>query len=43
MADSEIPVTDGFREAMRRVASTVNIITICVDGHPMGLVATAMS
>jgi flavin reductase (DIM6/NTAB) family NADH-FMN oxidoreductase RutF len=32
-----------FRQAMRRVASTVNIITICVDGHPMGITATAMS
>jgi len=28
---------------MRRVASTVNIITICVDGRPMGITATAMS
>jgi flavin reductase (DIM6/NTAB) family NADH-FMN oxidoreductase RutF len=32
-----------FRQAMRRVASTVNIITICVDGRPMGITATAMS
>ncbi len=28
---------------MRRVASTVNVITICVDGQPMGITATAMS
>jgi flavin reductase (DIM6/NTAB) family NADH-FMN oxidoreductase RutF len=28
---------------MRRVASTVNVITICVDGEPMGITATAMS
>jgi flavin reductase (DIM6/NTAB) family NADH-FMN oxidoreductase RutF len=25
------------------VASTVNVITICVDGQPMGITATAMS
>ena len=37
------PVTDAFRQAMRRVASTVNVITICVDGTPMGITATAMS
>ena len=34
---------DSFRQAMRRVASTVNVITICVDGQPMGITATAMS
>jgi flavin reductase (DIM6/NTAB) family NADH-FMN oxidoreductase RutF len=33
----------GFRQAMRRVASTVNVITICVDGEPQGITATAMS
>lgn len=33
----------GFRQAMRRVASTVNVITICIDGQPMGITATAMS
>ena len=43
-----IPETDpqlasGFRQAMRRVASTVNVITICVNGEPMGITATAMS
>ena len=32
-----------FRQAMRRVASTVNVITICVGGAPMGITATAMS
>ena len=36
-------LTDDFRQAMRRVASTVNVITICVDGAPMGITATAMS
>ncbi len=34
---------DGMKQAMRRVASTVNVITICVDGEPMGITATAMS
>src|SRR5690242_7435396 len=32
-----------FRQAMRRVASTVNVISICVDGQPMGITATAVS
>jgi flavin reductase len=32
-----------YRQAMRRVASTVNVITICVGGQPMGITATAMS
>jgi flavin reductase (DIM6/NTAB) family NADH-FMN oxidoreductase RutF len=36
-------VSDSFRQAMRRVASTVNVISICVDGKPMGITATAMS
>ena len=37
------PVSDDFRAAMRRVASTVNVITVCVAGEPMGITATAMS
>ncbi|HYN46069.1 MAG TPA: flavin reductase family protein [Allosphingosinicella sp.] len=32
-----------FKEAMRRVASTVNVISICVDGKAMGITATAVS
>ena len=32
-----------FKQAMRRVASTVNVITICVGGEPKGITATAMS
>ena len=32
-----------YRLAMRRVASTVNVISICVDGQPMGITATAVS
>lgn len=33
----------GFRQAMRRVASTVNVISIRVGGQPMGITATAVS
>jgi flavin reductase len=36
-------LTDAFRQAMRRVASTVNVISLCVDGESMGITATAMS
>ena len=43
MIPTEEQLTQGFRQAMRRVASTVNVITICVDGNPMGITATAMS
>ena len=34
---------EDFRQAMRRVASTVNVISIMVDGQPMGVTATAVS
>ena len=37
------PTALAFRQAMRRVASTVNVITIRLDGRPMGITATAMS
>lgn len=40
---TETQLTEDFRQAMRRVASTVNVITICADGKPMGITATAMS
>jgi len=43
MDDSDPQLVDAFRQAMRRVASTVNIITVCVEGTPMGITATAMS
>jgi flavin reductase (DIM6/NTAB) family NADH-FMN oxidoreductase RutF len=43
MTDTDLPLNQGFRAAMRRVASTVNVITICVAGEPMGITATAMS
>jgi flavin reductase len=36
-------LTQDFKQAMRRVASTVNVITVCVGGEPMGITATAMS
>src|SRR5687768_7752489 len=36
-------LNNAFRQAMRRVASTVNVISICVDGEPLGITATAVS
>ena len=42
-APGEPPLADLFRQAMRRVAATVNVVTICVDGQLMGMTATAMS
>jgi flavin reductase (DIM6/NTAB) family NADH-FMN oxidoreductase RutF len=41
--ETDPALAGSFKEAMRRVASTVNVITICVDGEPMGITATAMS
>ena len=41
--ETDPQLAGSFRQAMRRVASTVNVITICVDGQPMGITATAMS
>ena len=42
--ETAAPTLDqGFRQAMRRVASTVNVISICVDGQPLGITATAVS
>ena len=43
MIETDPQLSAGFRQAMRRVASTVNVITICVGGEPMGITATAMS
>lgn len=43
MIESDPMLTDSFRQAMRRVASTVNVISLCVNGEPMGITATAMS
>ena len=43
MIESDPQLIDGFRQAMRRVASTVNVISICTGGVPMGITATAVS
>jgi len=43
MIESDPALTDSFRQAMRRVASTVNVISICVEGEAMGITATAVS
>ena len=43
MIEADQDLVHDFRQAMRRVASTVNVITICVGGTPMGITATAMS
>ncbi|HEX8225302.1 MAG TPA: flavin reductase family protein [Allosphingosinicella sp.] len=43
MATPGADLSNEFKQAMRRVASTVNVITVCVDGEPMGITATAMS
>ncbi len=43
MTQVDLALPETFRQAMRRVASTVNVITICVGGEPMGITATAMS
>ena len=43
MGDVHDDTSEGFRQAMRRVASTVNVITICPRAEPMGITATAMS
>ena len=43
MIEGDEQLTQSFRQAMRRVASTVNVITICASGEPQGITATAMS
>jgi flavin reductase len=43
MSGTDPALTEAFKQAMRRVAATVNVITICVDGKPMGITATAVS
>ena len=43
MTDAGTALGESFRNAMRRVASTVNVISIYVDGQPMGITATAVS
>jgi flavin reductase (DIM6/NTAB) family NADH-FMN oxidoreductase RutF len=43
MIETDPQLADSFRQAMRRVAATVNVISICVEGKPMGITATAVS
>lgn len=43
MDDGDPKLSEEFREAMRRVASTVNVISICLRNEPMGITATAVS
>lgn len=43
MIEADPALVDAFRQAMRRVASTVNVISLCVDGEAMGITATAVS
>ncbi len=43
MIEGAADLVEDFRKAMRRVASTVNVISIYVDGQPMGVTATAVS
>ena len=43
MSETSPELAADFKQAMRRVASTVNVITICVKGEPRGITATAMS
>ena len=43
MATTDPQLAADFKTAMRRVAATVNVISICVDGQPMGITATAVS
>ena len=43
MIEADPVLIEAFRQAMRRVASTVNVISICVDGQAMGITATAVS
>jgi len=43
MTESDPTLAATFKEAMRRVAATVNVISICVEGKPMGITATAVS
>lgn len=43
MIETDPALTDAFRQAMRRVASTVNVISLCVEGEAMGITATAVS
>ena len=43
MSETDPELAEAFKQSMRRVAATVNVISICVDGRPMGITATAVS
>ena len=43
MNETDHQLAEAFKQAMRRVAATVNVISICVEGKPMGITATAVS
>lgn len=43
MNETDPVLASVFKQAMRRVAATVNVISICVDGKAMGITATAVS
>lgn len=43
MIETDPALVESFRQAMRRVASTVNVISLCLDGEAMGITATAVS
>jgi flavin reductase (DIM6/NTAB) family NADH-FMN oxidoreductase RutF len=43
MTETDPALAEAFKQSMRRVAATVNVISICVDGTPMGITATAVS
>ena len=43
VTETDPELAASFKQAMRRVASTVNVISICVGGEPRGITATAMS
>jgi len=43
MTETDPELAAAFKQAMRRVAATVNVISICVQGKPLGITATAVS
>src|SRR5690242_13699347 len=43
MTGDDERVIEQFRRAMRRVAATVNVISVNVHGRPLGITATAVS
>src|ERR1700741_860883 len=43
MIEADSQLDEAFKQAMSRMAATVNVVSICVDGTPMGITATAVS